>query len=336
MALDGYRGIEPLGGSKDKGRDAIHVDASSNGTVTLFAYSVREDWRKKLDEDSAKIRKHGHPCHRLAFLCTAQFTATERDKAVDHIQTTYRWTLDLYGLERLRNLLVTTHRQLVAQHPQIFCPQFFPVAGGLSLAFSPDHVDADAALAKMKFSLICDHSNKARNWRVAILADDPSVILLKVFVETIRFEPSPYVPNSDEIRKELVNFRRIPLMWTDTRGNQPSPKVDGKRGLPVTFDFIKHIKEKWAADRLQVCHGLSVEEYNPQKHKERSRIRDGKFVRERRDTIRLLPYEITLAATAENAETCIQDFRISIVDGKELVEMVDQPNLHRLPSADEV
>ena len=36
MALDGYRSIEPLGGSKDKGRDAIHFD-SSTGTVTIFA-----------------------------------------------------------------------------------------------------------------------------------------------------------------------------------------------------------------------------------------------------------------------------------------------------------
>lgn len=152
MALDGYRNIEPLGGSKDKGRDAIHVDASTNGTVTIFAYSVREDWRDKLEEDSEKIRKHGHTCQRLAFLCTAPFTATERDKAVDHIRTTYGWTLELYGLERLRTMLATTHRQLVAQHPQIFCRPFFPVAGGLSLAFSLDHliidhVDADAALA---------------------------------------------------------------------------------------------------------------------------------------------------------------------------------------------
>ncbi|WP_428940976.1 TIR domain-containing protein [Fontivita pretiosa] len=86
------------------------------------------------------------------FLCTAAFTASERDAAVDHIRKTYGWTLELYGLERLRTMLTTTHRQLVARHPQIFCPPFFPVAGGLSLAYSPDHlvidhVDADAALA---------------------------------------------------------------------------------------------------------------------------------------------------------------------------------------------
>jgi hypothetical protein len=71
---------------------------------------------------------------------------------VNHIRTTFGWTLELYGLERLRTMLATTHGKLVAQHPQIFCPSFSPFAGGLSLAFSPDHlvidhVDADAALA---------------------------------------------------------------------------------------------------------------------------------------------------------------------------------------------
>ena len=55
MALDGYRMIEPLGGSKDKGRDALHSDRNGDGKKTIFAYSVREDWRKKLREDSEKI-----------------------------------------------------------------------------------------------------------------------------------------------------------------------------------------------------------------------------------------------------------------------------------------
>src|SRR5438105_13004256 len=45
MALNGYPNIEPLGGSKDKGRDALHSDKNSDGKTTVFAYSVREDWR---------------------------------------------------------------------------------------------------------------------------------------------------------------------------------------------------------------------------------------------------------------------------------------------------
>jgi hypothetical protein len=109
MALDGYRGIEPLGGSKDKGRDAIHIDRTSNDKVTIFAYTVREDWRKKLAEDSQKVQKHGHTCQRFAFLCSADFTASERDEAVNYIRTTFGWTLELYGRERLRTMLCTTH-----------------------------------------------------------------------------------------------------------------------------------------------------------------------------------------------------------------------------------
>ena len=151
MALDGYRNIEPIGGSKDKGRDAIHVDSSTE-TVTIFAYSVRENWRKKLSQDSEKIPKHGHACNRLVFLSTATFTPSERDEAVQFIRDTYGWPLELYGLERLSSMLRSTHRTLIAQHPQIFTPQFFQFAGGLSLSFSPDHlvidhVDADSGLA---------------------------------------------------------------------------------------------------------------------------------------------------------------------------------------------
>lgn len=151
MALDGYRNIEPIGGSKDKGRDAIHIDSSTD-TVTIFAYSVREDWRKKLGQDSEKIPKHGHACNRLVFLSTATFTPSERDEAVQYIKDTYGWPLELYGLERLSSMLRSTHRELVGKHPQIFTPPFFPFAGGLSLSFSPDHVvidhvDADAGLA---------------------------------------------------------------------------------------------------------------------------------------------------------------------------------------------
>ena len=46
MSLEGYGSIEPLGGSQDKGRDAIYVDESNQ--TTIFAYSVNKGWRVKL------------------------------------------------------------------------------------------------------------------------------------------------------------------------------------------------------------------------------------------------------------------------------------------------
>jgi hypothetical protein len=151
MASSGYREIEPIGGMKDKGRDALHGGRSGT-TPTIFAYSVREAWRKKLDEDATKIQSHRHRIERLVFLCTSCFTPSERDEAVATIAQRFGWDLELFGLERIGVMLRTTHKAVVANHPQIFCPPFFPVAGGLSLSPSfdhvvVDHVDADAHVA---------------------------------------------------------------------------------------------------------------------------------------------------------------------------------------------
>ncbi len=151
MALHGYPAVEPLGGRNDKGRDAIHISKPS-GEVTIFAYSVREDWKKKLSEDAEKIRTHEHACDRLVFLSTSSLSAHERDSAIESIKAKYGWKLELYGLERLRTMLATTCAQLIAHHPQIFTPPFFPVAGDAPL--SPrdmiilDHSDEDKVLAK--------------------------------------------------------------------------------------------------------------------------------------------------------------------------------------------
>ena len=80
MSLEGYNSIEPLGGSSDKGRDAIHVNKFN--VTTIFAYSVREDWRAKLAEDAIKVYKHQHKCSEFVFITTAKVTAHQRDEAV--------------------------------------------------------------------------------------------------------------------------------------------------------------------------------------------------------------------------------------------------------------
>ena len=123
MVLEGYRSLEPLGGCQDKGRDAIHVNRS-DGVVTIFCYSVREDWFAKLKQDVKIIHKHKHPCNRIVYLSTYDFTARERDAAVAFIKNKYVWELECFGLERLR-VLVTKHRSIITSHPQLFHPNFF-------------------------------------------------------------------------------------------------------------------------------------------------------------------------------------------------------------------
>lgn len=139
MALEGYPRIEPLGGSIDKGRDAIHVDTSS-GKTTIFAYSVREDWQAKLAEDATKIKSHNHKCDNLVFITTSDFTSGERDKAIARTLEDFGYALDLYGIERLRILLDATHPHVKAKHPQIFPSEFLSVHEKVAASETQDYL----------------------------------------------------------------------------------------------------------------------------------------------------------------------------------------------------
>jgi hypothetical protein len=119
MVRCGYHDIEPLGGFKDKGRDAIHV-CKATDRVTIFTYSVREDWEKKLEEDLKKIRQHGHDCDSIVFVTTEEPTPSQRDSWIDKVQSTYGWDLELYDLERIGTLIDGPHSELKRLHRNIF------------------------------------------------------------------------------------------------------------------------------------------------------------------------------------------------------------------------
>jgi len=64
----------------------------------------------------------------------------------------YGWSLDLFDIERLRMHLSGDSRHLLARHPAIFCPPFFPQKGGLSVSecrdtIVIDHLSQDHAVA---------------------------------------------------------------------------------------------------------------------------------------------------------------------------------------------
>jgi len=152
MTAEGYDNLEPLGGTGDKGRDAIRICRTDPNDITVFAYSVREDWLVKLKQDAKRIKNIDHKCNSLVFICTSHYNPTERDDAVDLIFSKYGWRLELYGLERIRTLLSSKHERIIAKHPQIFSPPFFLRAGGQPLSYSPDlviidYADNDEALA---------------------------------------------------------------------------------------------------------------------------------------------------------------------------------------------
>jgi hypothetical protein len=138
MSLEGYNSIEPLGGFSDKGRDAIHVNKSNE--TTIFAYSVREDWRAKLAEDAKKISEHGHICNQLTFITTAKFTPSQRDEAITSIQNEFGWRLDLFGVERLQILLDINYPQIKELYPGIFPPEFLAIQDQIYTSEKQNHL----------------------------------------------------------------------------------------------------------------------------------------------------------------------------------------------------
>lgn len=151
LAESGYPGIDPLGGTGDEGRDAI-IRNDGNGRKISFAYTVRSDWRTKLQSDCKRVHDMGHSPAVLVFVCTEALSASDKDAAQKLVADKYGWTLDLFDLERLRVQLVGPLRHLIAQHPSIFTPPFFPQRGGHSVSESRDtllidHVASDHALA---------------------------------------------------------------------------------------------------------------------------------------------------------------------------------------------
>src|ERR1043166_555305 len=96
MFAQGYRNIEPLGGMHDAGRDALHIGVCEHSEATVFSYTVRKGWRRKVNEDARKIRRNGHVCNKFVLVCTARFSSEERDRAVADVKREFGWTLELY------------------------------------------------------------------------------------------------------------------------------------------------------------------------------------------------------------------------------------------------
>jgi hypothetical protein len=146
-----YPSIEPIGGTGDRGRDALHY-CNENSTKTVFAYTVRADWKNKLHQDCSRISEEQHNPDQVVFVCTSTLSGTQRDLQKQWALEKYGWGIEFYDLERLRVLLAGNLRHLLAHHPAIFCPPWFPTRGGISIAESADtiivdHVEADHAFA---------------------------------------------------------------------------------------------------------------------------------------------------------------------------------------------
>lgn len=115
MAGTDYPGIEPIGGTGDGGRDALHVHRT-DGTTTIFAYSVRIDWETKLRGDCKRIAELGQAPNIVVFVSTQRIDALHKDSMRAELLKRYGWATEYYDLERIRTLLIGHLKSLLGNH----------------------------------------------------------------------------------------------------------------------------------------------------------------------------------------------------------------------------
>ena len=149
MASAGFPGIEPIGGTGDRGRDAVWSGRDGKDSV-VFAFSSRADWERKLYEDCVRVQECGHQVAKLVFVSSRHAHAQARDKAKQRVRERFGWPVDLYDARRIWVMLKGEHRSVLANHPSIFGPPWFDTRGGLMIDGARDTLIVD--------HLECDHA----------------------------------------------------------------------------------------------------------------------------------------------------------------------------------
>ncbi len=148
----GYESLEPIGGSGDGGRDALHI-AHADGRATIFAYSARADWEAKFNGDCKRIAQLGHSIDDIVFVSTRPISAQKKDTLRAKLLLERGWGVEFYDCERLRAQLVGPQKALLGHHPSIFVSPWFERAGGELVSHEQrdlvliDHLSSDHALA---------------------------------------------------------------------------------------------------------------------------------------------------------------------------------------------
>lgn len=135
-----YPDLIPMGGVHDGGRDAVVIHYSTD-ELTGFAFSVRADWLQKFKQDAKRLREtQGEKVKAFVYVSTNDVSASDHDKAREHVQDNYGWSLKLFDIKWMRTQLVQPGSMLRETHPTIFPWQFFPRETYNDRAYAQDYL----------------------------------------------------------------------------------------------------------------------------------------------------------------------------------------------------
>ncbi|HYH05715.1 MAG TPA: tetratricopeptide repeat protein [Thermoanaerobaculia bacterium] len=122
LSRTGYADILPVGGKKDRGRDAetdrrqVPIVLAPSGERTFFQFSLADRWEQKLKDELAKVKRNKHDIDAFLFVTTASVTGTTRDRLSKWVKEQYGWRLEIRDREWLRLQLEEAHPDLAERH----------------------------------------------------------------------------------------------------------------------------------------------------------------------------------------------------------------------------
>jgi tetratricopeptide (TPR) repeat protein len=117
----GYPGLDPQGtGRRDAGKDAL-VSHRTLGRV-VFHFSLRRDWKRKLQEDVATVSQHGHACEHFVFATSRRASASDKDRMKQLVGDKLGASLEIFDQERFRIVLAAEPALCEAYFPNVVLP----------------------------------------------------------------------------------------------------------------------------------------------------------------------------------------------------------------------
>lgn len=110
LLVSDYPHIIPLGGIKDRGRDAIAPTVlkdlfQNDNAEIIFQFSTEKSWEYKLKRELKKVLENGYSPEQYLFITTQDVSATDYDKARKYSIEHYHLPLQIYDVSWLQSRL---------------------------------------------------------------------------------------------------------------------------------------------------------------------------------------------------------------------------------------